>query len=227
MKIAICDDDGADLTRLRDMVKQYDSTLDVTLFSSAKALLDAFAATFYDLVLLDIEMEAPNGYEAACQLMLGQDKPRIIFVTNSGEYTVRGYGVAFRYLTKPVDNALLSQALTAALAQLSPQKITISVDGTVHVLSLREIYYVEVTGHQIHLHLENQEYVFRGNLKEVARQLSGGSFARPHSSFLVNLDKISAVDANSAALTNGAVVPISKRNKKDFELSLVQYVRRS
>lgn len=98
MKIAICDDDILDLQSLQSMIWDYDVSLDVTVFRSASALLRAFDTMFFDIIFMDIEMEHPNGYEVAEILMQKKDKPLIIFVTNSGEYTIRGYGIAFRYI---------------------------------------------------------------------------------------------------------------------------------
>lgn len=102
MKIAICDDDGMDLLYLQTLISEYDSTLDTTLFHTAKDLLTAFQTTFFDIVFMDIEMEHPNGYEAAEILMQQEDKPLIIFVTNSGEYTIRGLWDSFSLHAKTV-----------------------------------------------------------------------------------------------------------------------------
>ena len=96
MKIAVCDDEQHDLDLLCALIHQYNSAFDLTAFHRADALLDAFQADFFDLVFLDIEMEAPNGFEAAELLMSRPEKPLIVFVTNSSAYTLRGYGVAFR-----------------------------------------------------------------------------------------------------------------------------------
>ena len=79
MKIAVCDDEQHDLDLLCALIQQYNSAFDLTAFHSAGALLDAFQADFYDLVFLDIEMEAPNGFEAAELLMSRPEKP-LLFI---------------------------------------------------------------------------------------------------------------------------------------------------
>lgn len=227
MKLAICDDDQTDLLHLRDLIRQYDAALDVALFSSADALLRAFQAEFYDLIFLDIEMEAPNGYDAAVRLMQQEDKPLIVFVTNSGEYTLRGYGIAFRYLPKPVTYEVLAPILTLALAQLTPQKIVIPANGTTQILSFREIQYLEVNDHDLHLHTDAHDYCFRGNLRDWEVQFPAGWFAKPHKSFLVNLAAVDRVDAKAVTLTSGAVLPLSQRNRRPFEAVLLRFIRRS
>jgi DNA-binding LytR/AlgR family response regulator len=227
MKLAICDDDQTDLLHLRDLIRQYDAALDVALFSSADALLRAFQAEFYDLIFLDIEMEAPNGYDAAVRLMQQEDKPLIVFVTNSGEYTLRGYGIAFRYLPKPVTYEVIAPILTIALAQLTPKKIAIPANGTTQILSYRQIQYIEVKNHNIHLHTSSNNYCFRGNLRDLEAQFPEGWFAKPHKSFIVNLAVVDHVDAKDVILTNGTAIPLSQRNRKLFESVLLQFIRRS
>ena len=127
MKVAICDDNFMDLRCLQDILWAYNASLMVTAYNSASELLRAFDSIFYDIVFMDIEMEKPNGYEAAEILMQRKEKPLIIFVTNSGEYTIRGYGVAFRYMPKPVSLDAVSMVMDLALEQIMPQKLEIDM----------------------------------------------------------------------------------------------------
>ena len=68
MKVAICDDHEGDLAQLSAMLEQYDPGIEVFPFSSAQTLYESTADTAYDAVILDIEMESPNGYEIALRL---------------------------------------------------------------------------------------------------------------------------------------------------------------
>lgn len=63
MKIAICDDDAADLKLMQSYCSRYDSTIPTAAFTSGEALLEAYGKDFYDLVFLDIEMGQLNGLE--------------------------------------------------------------------------------------------------------------------------------------------------------------------
>ncbi len=66
---------------------------------------------------MDIEMEAPNGFEAAVRLRAERDGPVIIFTTKTLDYAVRGYGLALRYLPKPIEYAGFAGALSLALRE--------------------------------------------------------------------------------------------------------------
>jgi len=139
MHIAICDDEKNELLHLRALVNKYDSSIEVSLFPSAESLLAELKKRQYDIILLDIVMDGINGYAAAEKLAGMQNPPLVIFVTNSGEYTLRGYEVAaFRYLTKPVSYAVLVKALSAAIAKISPQKFTITAGGCDYVIPINE-----------------------------------------------------------------------------------------
>ena len=121
MRIAICDDEPRELELLHSFLLRYDTTLPYTLFSSAQDLLDASSSTFFDIIFMDIEMRSPNGYDAAVSLMQNEARPLIIFVTKSSSYTILGYGVAFRYLKKPISYDAFSAVLKLTLEEVVPQ----------------------------------------------------------------------------------------------------------
>ena len=226
MKIAICDDDLLDLHYVQSLILEYDSSLDITLFQSANELLSAFDNYFYDIVFMDIEMEHPNGFEISMHLVQQQDKPLIIFVTNSSEYTIRGYGVAFRYMTKPLSLSALSCVLSSAIDTITPQKITVYLTDRVKYISICDIYYAEANGHSVILHTKNGPLKCRCQLKEIEKQLPVNRFSRSHNSFVINLNEVESSNRTSLILTDGSIVPISQRYAKIFNTALIQYIRR-
>lgn len=226
MNIAVCDDDLDDLNLLLFLLRQYNDTLPITTFSSAQELLTASKQTFFDLIFLDIEMHAPNGFEVAQVLMQNDDKPLIVFVTKSSEYTLRGYGIAFRYLTKPISYSAISRIMSLAIEQIAPQKITITSRGQIFLLSLRNIYYMEISNHNITVFAKDETISFRGTLKDMEQLLPKDSFAKPHNSYIINLAEIRTIGTNTLVMTNGALLPISQRYRKSLEKSLFYFMRR-
>ena len=226
MNIAVCDDDLDDLNLLLFLLRQYNDTLPITTFSSAQELLTASKQTFFDLIFLDIEMHAPNGFEVAQVLMQNDDKPLIVFVTKSSEYTLRGYGIAFRYLTKPISYSAISRIMSLAIEQIAPQKITITSRGQTFLLSLRNIYYMEISNHNITVFAKDETISFRGTLKDMEQLLPKDSFAKPHNSYIINLAEIRTIGSNTLVMTNGALLPISQRYRKSLEKSLFYFMRR-
>ena len=80
MKVAICDDNAQDLACLSDTIKVYDFSIEIACFSTALDLYNSAQSEIYDAVLLDIEMEAPNGYEIALRLARQEAHPIILFL---------------------------------------------------------------------------------------------------------------------------------------------------
>ena len=228
MYIAVCDDDKNDLNIVLSLLHQYDHSkrLKIDSFFSAKALLEKCQIKNYDIAILDIEMESPNGYEAAEKLVAQPAPPLIIFVTNSLEYTIRGYGVAFRYLPKPIDLLSLSKAMDSAIREITSNRFLFFLEGTSCVLRIEEIYYIESFGHQIVLHTQSNDFSMRSTLINIISQLPQGRFGFPHQSYIVNLQHIRTASQKEIHLTNGKIIPISRRKQQEFERQFHQYLGR-
>lgn len=228
MRVAICDDEERERSELCKMLKEYDrlGEIEISLFSSAAELYQATAQTTFSIVLLDIEMKAPNGYEIAQQLQKSADAPLIVFVTKSMEYTIRGYGVAFRYLVKPIRQEDLSHALDAAISEVREKHLFFHADGVSHVISIQDIYFFEVFLHNTTLHLADRSLSFRMPLKDILAQLPKRFFAMPHQSYIVNFQHIRSASTEEICMTNGARIPISRRKQTEFEARFLQYLGR-
>lgn len=226
MKFAICDDTPQELRQIRDYLLQFDPAADWEEFLSAQNLVDAFQSNFFDIVLLDIEMDGLNGYQAAEELNKLPDIPLIIFITQSGDYTIRGYEVAYRYLQKPVQYSDFERALSAAVAKSSPTCLTVMSERGVIILKVRDITYIEVFNYTVAIHTLQNCHDARMTLKELEQELKEIHFARPHNSYLVNLEFVDSVRKNFAVLTDGTQIPISRNRKKQFDEALLRFLRR-
>ena len=190
MRIAVCDDDKKDASVIREYFSRFDAGLSCDVFHSALNLLNTHCRESYDLIFLDIEMKPLNGFEAARVLTADKEKPLIIFVTNSSKYTILGYEVAFRYLIKPITYEQLGAVMKASMEQIVPKKIMIEIQGKSMMISTRDIYYFEVFDHNVRVRTDKSIYDYRDSLKNLEELLSGGSFVRPHKSYLVNLEYV-------------------------------------
>ncbi len=228
MRIAICDDEEKDLQALSEAVRKFDTNglLEVCMFSSAADLYESRLQTPFDIAIMDIEMRSPNGYEIAQLLIAENPAPLIIFLTNSMAYTLRGYGVAFRYLTKPIQQNQLEKALSAAVAEVAAKQFTFSADSASHVIRMDDIYYFEVFNHHSILHTVDQAFTFRATLKDVLAELPVGYFGAPHQSYIINFRHVKTSLSKEVHLTNGAVIPVSRRKQQDFDNQLRAFLRR-
>lgn len=228
LRLAVCDDDREDLTAVLSLVDQYDKKqiFDVCSFSSAAALYQSALENSFDIVLLDIEMPPPSGYEVASLLRKLEAPPLVIFLTRSSAYSVRGYGIAFRYLIKPVEYSLLADVLDLAVEEVSVKQFYFYSEGNSRVLSLSDIYYFEVKNHYTYVHTADTSYGIRSPLKDICAQLPSYLFASPHTSYLVNLSHIQFLSSSELHLTSGTVIPVSRRQRAEFERQFHLYLRR-
>lgn len=226
MLIAICDDSPDDLALLRGYCRQYDPGLAVRTYSSAKELLASYPTEKPDIVFMDIEMEPPNGFEAAQRLQAEQNGPVIVFTTQTLNYAVRGYGLALRYLPKPIDYGTFSETLELALRERTPQKISVSTDSGTEILNVAELLWFEVFGHNVCFHLAGgREIQVRCTFFSVLEQVRPYAFAQIHKSYCVNLSFVERAEQNSVVLTDGTALPVGRSFVKSFRERLGNYLR--
>ena len=226
MKIAICDDESSDLKLINEYCTQYNPEMVTSCFSSGEALLAAYEKDFYDLLFLDIEMGKLNGLEVGAILAKRPLKPVIVFTTQSLNYAVHGYGIAIKYLPKPISYDTFSKTMVLALEQIMPQKISVTSNGIQKFVSIKDILYFEVLSHQVSLHLSSGETLsMRSTLSEVIKQIPGRIFVQPHKSYYINMDYIDRLYQQNIVMTNGDIIPIGRSKKDNFQLRLSEYMK--
>lgn len=228
LRLGVCDDEAQDLAQILEMVKRYDEDclLQTTTFLHAKDLLYAAKASGFDITILDIEMEPPTGFDVAKELIAMPNPPIVIFATKSNAYALKGYGVAIRYLQKPVAQGDFFEAMDAAIADATAHRLTFQIDTALVSVPLRNIQYIETFGHYAIVHTADEAYRFRSTLKEVMSRLPKGYFASPHKSYVVNLEHIRSATATEIVLDCGVVVPIGRKRMQEFNDALYRFLGR-
>lgn len=226
MKIAVCDDNRDDLQILSQYLKKYNTDYEISLFNNGSELLKASKEQCFDLVFLDIEMDGPDGIEVGQMLRSKPDKPVIVFTTCSADYAVRGYGIAHKYLIKPVTYEEFTGAMETALEYIAPKKICLCDKGSQRLLAVNDILYMETFQHKVKIHLANKENIeLRGTLGELAEQVPEHKFAQPHKSYLVNLDYIDRLNKQEIIMTNGDLIPVGRSKSGSFHERLRNFLK--
>lgn len=228
LHVIVCDDEPLDLAHTVEMIKQYDLNSQMQISSCLKAteILNKSTPIPYDIVLLDIEMESPNGYEVARQLIQCRKPPVIIFVTKSSAYTLKGYGIALRYLQKPLSKGIFEEAMDAAVQEATANRLYFTSEDMTVALPLREIIYIEMFGHYAVVHTETSEYRFRSTLKEIQKKLPQGYFALPHKSIIVNFEHVRSASNSEIVMDSGDSIPISRRRQQEFNKAFYRFLER-
>jgi DNA-binding LytR/AlgR family response regulator len=228
-RIAVCDDEPSELEDIVQSVKRYDvhGDFDIENYTDGAMLLSDLQQKkkFFNLLLLDIEMPS-NGFQMAQTLIQMEKHPLVIFVTKRHEYAVQGYGIAFRYLVKPLDESLFTAAMDAVVQELHSKHFTVEYEGATLSLETSDIYYLESHGHKVLIHCKGQDLTLRMTIPEALEQLPKRCFASPHKSYLVNMEHIVYATGTTVILSSGNQLPISRRKRQEFNQNFNAYLGR-
>ena len=185
-----------------------------------------------DLAFLDISMPKLDGFEV---VELLEERPRIVFVTAHDEHAIRAFEIhAIDYLLKPVSEerfrkvldrvaALIGaqapqsveKATEAARAGKSIQRILVRNGADIEVLPLPRIDYIEAQDDYVLIASGGKKHRKQQTLSEIESQIDNRRFIRVHRSYLLNIDRLSKVeaygkDSKIAILADGTKIPISR-----------------
>lgn len=175
-RIAVVDDDREFSAKLREYLEQYakenDETFEIEVFYDGAEILKDYTPR-YELILLDIEMPAVNGMEAAQKIREMDESVVLMFITNMAQYAIHGYSVgALDFVMKPISYYPFSMKIKRALKRVQKKEIPtilLTTSDGVKRLKVSQIYYVEIQGHMLHYYTEEGEFVMRGTLSSVEK----------------------------------------------------------
>lgn len=240
LKCIAVDDEPLALRLVETFIHQ---TPFLELISTCDNAVDAMGLireTKPDLVFLDINMPNLSGMELA---RLIQDQPgplpKIIFTTAYNHYAIEGYKVnAVDYLLKPFSYEEFLRASSKVL-QLSEEANnnfnTITADDEFIFLkveyhwvriSLKDICYIESLKDYVKVHLEDSQKALLSliSLKALEEKLPSSKFMRVHRSFIVSLDKISAISKNSIFIDK-IEITVGEQYKEAFKTLVDKWLK--
>lgn len=228
MRIAICDDEERYRIELKTILNKLliNADLNIDTFDDGNILADAFAASPYDLVFLDIEMPAVDGITLAKKIRSRSENVFIVFLTSHIEYALEGYEVnALRYLTKPVDIEKLKEVIRYVQEkQGSSRQIIIKEDGEEILIDINDVIYMESMNQNVRIVTAGGEHVIRYNISDFEDQLKNDGFFRIHRGYLISLSKVKKLSGNDVILDGGETLPVSRSNVKPLKEALYTYV---
>ncbi len=211
MRIAICDDEAADLAAEYEIIcsvldeKGVDYTFDK--FSDPSELL---AADGFDIAFLDVEMDGMTGIDLARRLHEINKDCLVFFITNYSVYLDSAFDVnAIRYLTKPIDRARLSSGIDSAIERIETanKKITLTDFKTKCKtdIFLSDMIYIETVKRRTKVVTVSGAFEAAENFTEIKSAIESevNYFATPHQSYFVNLKYVTGYDKLSVHMTYG------------------------
>lgn len=215
-KIAICDDAAEDRAYVRGIVEKWAAAVgyavQINTFASAENFLFHYAdESDYDILLLDVEMDAMDGVTMARQLRRENDTVQIVFITGYSDYIAEGYDVAaLHYLMKPVREEKLFAVLDRAADKVARNEkvLHFEVGGEMVRVPVYQIRYAEVMGNYVTIHAA-EDVTVKMTLGELEKLLDE-RFYRAGRSIIVNITQISRVTKTAIRLDDGTVIPLPR-----------------
>ena len=189
-----------------------------------------------DLVFLDIQMPKLDGFEVL--EALGNETPRVIFVTAYDEFAIRAFEVhAVDYLLKPFSEERLANALSrvrsgqadngvdggevakTARGSQPLQRIIIKDGASLALIPVSDVDYIAAEEDYIAIHSEGQARLKLQTISSMEEMLDPIKFVRIHRGIIANIDRIVRIespskDAKTAILRDGTRLPISRNGYK-------------
>lgn len=239
MNITICDDDTADLLRMEALLLKYkklhpDIGFDLEKFHDPDRLYQRISeGNLSDIYILDMLMPKRSGIDLGNQIRASGCENIIIYVTSSDDYALDAYAVhAVRYLLKPVHEDKLFEALDYSLSyirtQTDPIYLVKTQDGLVQA-PYSKIEYIENARRKLEIHLTNGEvikslFIRKSFEEEICRISEHRNFQQVHKSFLVNLNYVRCLSADSVTMESGKQLPISKAKSAKVKREYLLFV---
>lgn len=191
-----------------------------------------------DLIFLDVQMSDITGVELA--RILNRRNPqsaiKIIFTTAFDQFAIEGFRLnILDYLLKPYTQEDFLRASKKALlvkAENMPDPILpadtflyLRVDFQVVKIALNQILYIEGLKDYAKVYLNTYEKPILSliTLKLLEEKLPQSQFMRVHKSYIVSVNKITAITRNSVSIAE-RLIPVSEAYKSSFMILFNKWV---
>lgn len=241
MKIALVDDQIADLNQAESFLKKYlaenfaevADSIELDTFLNPQDFLNAFEPHKFDLIILDIFMKPLNGIQVA-QVVRKRDKDAaIIFLTSSEDFILEGYKVfAVGYFLKPFSeneeqfNETFSFVFQKLLANQKNLIVTLRGNGLEVSIPYKKIKFIEIDWqHRICIHLADKNLYPSVSYEKIWTELQKDArFIECYHRIIVNMDFIKYMDGEDFILSDETRIPISQRKSRDSKRKYMSHL---
>lgn len=171
-----------------------------------------------ELLFLDIEMPYVTGIDFLKNIT---NPPKVIFTTAYERYAIQGYELdILDYLLKPISPDRFLKAVNKAYDYFqSKQNNTqpyffVKTDNKLEKILFDEILFIEAMENYVAIYTADKKIITHSTLKAVQEKLPANQFIQPHKSYLVNVDRIGAIEGNILHILKYEV-PVSKYQREE------------
>ncbi len=230
MRIAIVEDDKKQTEFMKACLQKELSALgdrgySISEFESGEAFVERFKGGDFDLIILDIYMDKLTGMDVAYRIRQLDKHVIIVFCTSSNEFASESYEVNARhYLRKPITEESVSAMFRRFdLDVIEKTRVVTLPDGK--SIMLRKILYSEYNNHTVSIHINGENShrirISQGDFEKILEVF--GHFCSPYKGITVNFFAVQAVNDDSVKLSDGTVLPLTRRRQKEFKEAYTKF----
>jgi two-component system, LytTR family, response regulator len=240
IRAIIADDEPLARRGIRQLLEPHDDIDVIGEARNGREAVSALRELKPDLVFLDIQMPALDGFGVLRTIGVKQ-MPAVIFVTAHDQFAVRAFDAyAVDYLVKPLRKVRFTEALermrerrrsvsasetsrqlSALLAERekerNKQRILVPTARGNLIIEADEIDWIEADDYYAAIHARQQRHLVRESLTSLAQRLDPKRFIRVHRSAIVNIDRVREVRQDDGdtllVLVTGIRIPVSRRRR--------------
>lgn len=206
IRIAVVDDEKETCDSIAGLLRKYESKQNIylelkTYLNGENLLFDFSESLYYDLILLDIEMEKINGVEIGTLIRNKYEnyKTKIIYISSKTKYAMQLFEIMpFNFLEKPISEENLYPCLDKYIKlYINDLFFEYKVRNEIKKIPINDIVYIESSGKYLTIHCNSVDYTYREKLANIIKNECFKDFIRIHQSAFVNVTYISSYDYNS------------------------------
>ncbi|MCB9307802.1 MAG: response regulator transcription factor [Lewinellaceae bacterium] len=231
LKVLIVDDEPLALDVLETYISQMPELQLVKRCSNALEANDVLKSNEIDLMFLDIQMPQLTGIDFVKTL---SRPPMVVFTTAYPNYAIQGFDLnALDYLLKPISLERFVKAVNKAVehADLSQRDgmqggsgegqefFFVKADKKLVKVNFDDIIYIEGLKDYVIIRLLHGRVITLQTMKSLEDRLPQGQFKRIHRSYIVAMDKITAIEGNMVEVQEKdkpKLLPIGKNYRDDL-----------
>lgn len=221
MRTAICEDEKIYSDKLSKSLKKYLSLhkekAEIDVFTDGVPLAEKLKnGGRYDVIFLDIQLESSDGMNTAEIIRQYDKNVPIIFVTGLENRASDGYAVqAFDYIIKSDFDAKFEKVITRLMQTLAKKSLYLeNVSGNIEIIPISDIMYVESDGRGTAVHTVQKVIHTNIPISKLSAELPESDFIEIYKAIHVNILKIKRTLTDTLELSDGKVLPMSRRRKK-------------
>jgi DNA-binding LytR/AlgR family response regulator len=223
----IIDDEPLAIEVIESHLSKLDQFKVTGRFTDAVEAFVAIKNAQVDIIFLDIEMPDFNGLDFIKSM---SQKPDIVVTTAYREYAVEGFELnILDYLVKPIPFERFITAIDKFLEKkkvVPPQEsstdkgyIMVRAERKHIKIELATILYIEGLKDYVKIVLSNETIITKESIGNFFKHLSQAQFIRIHKSFIVAIDKVTAITSHDIEIDK-TELPIGRTYKEDLMLRL-------